>query len=1387
MKPEAGRRAAVDRWTIGFLVLAATLALAVGSAQAAGPANDNFSDAQLLSGAGGTVTGTNAGATREPGEPDLTGLGMGFTVWYSWTAPSSGQFEFNTNGSDFNTVLGIWTGSRVDALTYVAVNDSGGGGSSYDRIALRAAAGTTYRVQVDGRGFPTPTGTIVLNWMPLPAPANDDFEAAQPVTGLSATIGGDTWGATAQAGEPRHAGYSLTPQNSVWYRWTAPFDAETTFRVDRGSNVCAIGVYTGAALGALTEVANNNASGDCEANFDAREGTTYSIAVDFIAAASAFTLRLITWPPVNDEFWSPEFLSGETGTWRADNAGATKDTGEPAHAGNAGGASIWFRITVRTGTVTLDTVGSDFDTLLGVYTGGSVNSLTQVAADDDSGGAGTSRLTFETPAEQGYYRYVVAVDGKAGAVGHVVLNWTASSAPIPRPPNDDFANAESIAGATGSAKGTTDGATYQSGELIFGTDSVWYRWTAPVTGVVAFDTAGSSFDTTLTASYGAMPYDFDDLLIAANDNDGTATTSRIRFEAIHGFTYDVRVSGRGHGEVVLNWALTPPVPPPNDAFAAATPLSGQNGFVSDANAGASKETGEPNHAGNPGGRSVWYRWTAPASGQAVFRVQTDDDLLFEFGVHFDFVLAVYAGDSVGGLVEIASNNDWDGKPVDRVAFNATAGTTYSIAIDGFDGAETAIELGFHLIWNAAPPAPNDDFAAAIELDGDTGGSASTNAGATKETGEPDHGGSRGGASVWWRWTAPVSGWATFGDNGSSYEFAGRIWAVYTGTSVGALTEVAVGRGVWGNFEDSVSFRTTAGTTYSIAVEAPVEYTGRIGLTWYSTPVNDDFAKATTIQGANGSLTDTNIYGTLEPGEPRIQGLEGHNSVWYRWTAPQTGTVTFDTCGSSSGAFHPILGVYTGSSVDSLTVVAESNDSFCLERSQVWFTARAGTTYFVSVQGKYGETSFTLGWEYSSTTTWTPQNDNFANAELSYVGTSFPSGLFIGSNMSATKESGEPNHAGNPGGHSVWYRFEAHSTGVVTVDTLGSGFDTVVGVYTGLAQYATVGSLTPVASNDNAPGALTSRVSFKVNYLSTYWLAVDGAGGEVGTLRVNWTFAPLPPNDDFANAGRVVGEEGTGITSTGGATKEAGEPNHAGDPGGHSVWYTWQAPVHGTVTVDTAGSDFDTVLAAYTGTSVSALRAVAANDDDGVEQTSRIRFPVRAGREYRFAVDGAGGATGRATFHVKLGPAENLIVNGSFEGSVAGWSTSSAALSLVGGGAVGTNAAGVALSVRSKTFSLQPTTKPVASTLAGSVYAAQAWVRSDRPGESVCLTIREWSGTSIAASARTCVTATSGWAQIPELAYTAAASGRKLDLSISQTNARSGDSFETDGVTLYAGL
>jgi alpha-tubulin suppressor-like RCC1 family protein len=129
----------------------------------------------------------------------------------------------------------------------------------------------------------------------------------------------------------------------------------------------------------------------------------------------------------------------------------------------------------------------------------------------------------------------------------------------------------------------------------------------------------------------------------------------------------------------------------------------------------------------------------------------------------------------------------------------------------------------------------------------------------------------------------------------------------------------------------------------------------------------------------------------------------------------------------------------------------------------------------------------------------PANDNFANAPV--ITADLNVATANGTNVEATKEAGEPNHAGNSGGHSVWWKWTSPGPGSVTVDTWNSSFDTLLAVYTG----SSVSSLTAVTSNDDAQaGSIASSVTFTASGGIAYWIAVDGKNGDTGSIILNVT-------------------------------------------------------------------------------------------------------------------------------------------------------------------------------------------------------------------------------------------------------------------------------------------
>ncbi len=263
----------------------------------------------------------------------------------------------------------------------------------------------------------------------------------------------------------------------------------------------------------------------------------------------------------------------------------------------------------------------------------------------------------------------------------------------------------------------------------------------------------------------------------------------------------------------------------------------------------------------------------------------------------------------------------------------------------------------------------------------------------------------------------------------------------------------------------------------------------------------------------------------------------------------------------------------------------------------------------------------------------PFNDDFST-RARVVG----SALAIRSNNTgATAEPGEPAHSTLSATATLWWEWIAPATGPVTLDTVGSSYDTVLAVYTGTS----LASLTPVAANDNNGALPTSRLTFSAQAGTTYQFAVGAKSAATGLTLLNVGTAPA--NDTFAAAAPLAGES-TRVSATNiAAGREPGEPLILGFPGGASVWYRWTAPRSGRFQVSVlsnaaaAGINFDPILAVYTGSSVSALTLLDASDntaDDNAHVGALCTINAVSGITYFIAVDSKNGAnTGDFTLTV----------------------------------------------------------------------------------------------------------------------------------------------------------
>jgi len=285
-----------------------------------------------------------------------------------------------------------------------------------------------------GGGDPAAPAAPVLAQTP---PINDDFADATLLgTDAGSLIDETNEGATAEVGEPNHAGVDGTPARSVWYQWTPLEDGnavvEATTQPYTG-NYIVMAVYTGSAVDSLTEVVADGGPSfyrTVELEFRVVAGTTYHLVVDVRDSDEPGSFDL-TWAipsPPHDDFANATVLATDVGSLSGEsNAWATSEAGEPNHDGLADTPvrSVWYRWTssfVGDAVVEITTpaIPDDWDSVLAVYTGATVDTLTEVVAKSTVGYS----LQVEFGVTPGTIYYIV-VDGRdAEEMGSFDLTWT---------------------------------------------------------------------------------------------------------------------------------------------------------------------------------------------------------------------------------------------------------------------------------------------------------------------------------------------------------------------------------------------------------------------------------------------------------------------------------------------------------------------------------------------------------------------------------------------------------------------------------------------------------------------------------------------------------------------------------------------------------------------------------------------------------------------------------------------------------------------------------------------------------------------------------------------------------------------------------------------------
>jgi hypothetical protein len=244
---------------------------------------DNFSEASTIpSNSTFTLNASSLNATRQTSEPAHAGQTATKSLWWKWIAIGNGRLQVNTKGSSFDTVLAVYTGSSLAALTMVASNDNAATSVKYSQVDFTTSRGTTYYFAVDGKNGASGSVTITGSGTSLSGPSNDNFASATSVTGTTWRASGSNFNATRETDEPNHG--STSGYCSVWYVWIPTVSGFYTCSTVGSGFDTTLAVYKGTGFSALTQVAvnNNSASGvtSSKVRFSATAGTSYYFALD---------------------------------------------------------------------------------------------------------------------------------------------------------------------------------------------------------------------------------------------------------------------------------------------------------------------------------------------------------------------------------------------------------------------------------------------------------------------------------------------------------------------------------------------------------------------------------------------------------------------------------------------------------------------------------------------------------------------------------------------------------------------------------------------------------------------------------------------------------------------------------------------------------------------------------------------------------------------------------------------------------------------------------------------------------------------------------------------------------------------------------------------------
>ncbi len=349
--------------------------------------NITFESRAIINPLLGSVSDSNDLASVEKGAPLPDGVPGGNSIWFTWTPTFTGTVTLTTQGSDFDTVMAVYTGTKLSSLKAVAADDDSGGYLT-SLVTFNVTAGTPYQIAVDGHQGKS--GRVVLG-----LPAGTGYRALSATSGdsvpvilknpVSQTVAP---GATASLSVQFS---SATPSFCQWNFQGAPIHGATgsTLQVQH-LHPGSVGLYNVLVANSVGSVLSEAASVQISANVGGKILANGSKFVTSSNTSSPADLAMVL---------RPYDLGGDSAGFSVSQVfstvGATSEPGEPQPCGQVGGASQWFAYTApANGMMQINADGSTFNTLLGVYTGTGASFL---SLDEVGCGYSTNYLTEGQP------------------------------------------------------------------------------------------------------------------------------------------------------------------------------------------------------------------------------------------------------------------------------------------------------------------------------------------------------------------------------------------------------------------------------------------------------------------------------------------------------------------------------------------------------------------------------------------------------------------------------------------------------------------------------------------------------------------------------------------------------------------------------------------------------------------------------------------------------------------------------------------------------------------------------------------------------------------------------------------------------------------------------